>query len=89
LQKTILNILLSSSHASVPSIPEYPGEFPDGPHPALGGGDVMDDGNGEDGVEALVPVGQGQVVAQQDLQTCYESDRLAEKQVNGKYLFLV
>ena len=32
------------------------------------GGDVVDDGNGEDGVEALVPVGQGQVVADQNLQ---------------------
>ena len=29
---------------------------------------MVDDGNGEDGVEALVPVGQGQVVADQNLQ---------------------
>jgi hypothetical protein len=50
-------------------IPENPCQLPDGPDPALCGGDVVDDGDGEDGVEALVSVGQRQVVAQQNLHT--------------------
>ena len=43
-------------------LPEYPGELSDGTNPPLRRGNVVDDGDGDHGVEAFIPVRQAQVV---------------------------
>ena len=47
--------------------PEDAGELLEGAHPTLGGREVVDHGDRQHRVEALVPEGQRQVVARQDL----------------------
>ena len=42
--------------------PEDPGQLPQGPHPPLRGGDVVDDGDGEDRVKAVIFVRKRHVI---------------------------
>ena len=46
--------------------PEDPGQLPDSSDPPLGGGDVVDDGHGEDGVKTVVLVGKSHVITDEN-----------------------
>ena len=47
--------------------PQNPRQLPNGSDPTLRGGDVVDDGHGEDGVKTVVLVGQSHVITDQNL----------------------
>ena len=50
-----------------PADPQNPRQFPDSSDTALRGGDVVDDGHGEDGVETVVLVGKSHVITDENL----------------------
>ena len=49
-----------------PANPQDPRQLPDGSDPPLGGGDVVDDGHGEDGVKTVVLVGKSHVITDEN-----------------------
>ena len=51
----------------LPPDPERPGDLPDGPDPPLDGGDVVDHGDGQHGVQAVVAEWKAQVITIKDL----------------------
>ena len=48
--------------------PEYPGQLPQGPHPPLRGGNVVDHSDGEDSVKAVIFVRKRHVITDKYLQ---------------------
>jgi len=47
--------------------PDDPSELPEGPDSSLCRRDVMDDGHGQDGIEALIPKRKRQIITEHDL----------------------
>ena len=49
--------------------PQCPSDLPDGPDPPLYGGDVVDDGDGQNSVETIIAERKAQVITMEDLGT--------------------